>query len=76
MMKALMFVIVLSFLVGFVALIDTVIYKSYYFPELLDIITIKPGTDEWMVYVFLFIGFIHTLFEGIKKRLQKSGRNS
>lgn len=75
-MKALMFLIVLSFLVGFIALIDTGIYKSYYVPELLEIITIKPGTDEWMVYVFLFMGFIHTFREGIKKRLQKSGRNS
>jgi hypothetical protein len=64
---------ILTMLTILVASIDAFIYKSDLITEILKILSLAPGTTKWMVYVFLFIGFIYTIVAGIKGKLQKNG---
>lgn len=75
-MRVFMFLMILTILLFLVAIIDAFIYKSDFITEILKIISLAPGTNKWMVYVFLFIGFIYTIVSGIKGKLQKNGMKS
>lgn len=71
MMRTLMFMIILFLLTIMVAQIDAVLYKSYIWTEIKTIYGIDPGSNKWMVYVYLIIGFIYSIFNGIKEKLDK-----
>jgi hypothetical protein len=75
-MRTLMFFLIFSMLTALVAQIDALIYKSNPYIELFTILRLDPGTNKWMVYVFLFCGFLYTIVTGIKNRLQRNRKNS
>lgn len=72
-MRVSMFLMILTILTALAARIDAFIYKSDFITEILKILSLAPGTTKWMVYVFLFIGFIYTIVAGIKGKFQKNG---
>jgi hypothetical protein len=75
-MRVFMFLMILTILTVLVARIDAFLYKSDLITEILKILSLAPGTNKWMVFVFLFIGFIYTIVAGIKGKLQKNGMKS
>jgi hypothetical protein len=75
-MRVFMFLMILTILLFLVAIIDAFIYRSDFITEIRKILSLAPGTNKWMVYVFLFIGLIHTIVSGIKGKLQKNGMKS
>ncbi|MBO1513019.1 hypothetical protein [Metabacillus bambusae] len=75
-MRVFMFLMILTILTVLVASIDAFIYKSDLITEILKILSFAPGTNKWMVYIFLFIGFIYPIVAGIKGKLQKNGMKS
>lgn len=76
MMRALMFLIILSLLTVLVAQIDVIIYKSYLFAEISNLYSLDPASNKWIVSLFLLIGFIYAIGTGIQEKLQKNGKNS
>jgi hypothetical protein len=76
MMRALMFLIILSLLTVLVAQIDVIIYKSYLFTEISNLYSLDPASNKWIVSLFLLIGFIYAIGTGIKEKLQKNGKKS
>jgi TRAP-type mannitol/chloroaromatic compound transport system permease small subunit len=76
MMRALMFLIILSLLTVLVAQIDVIIYKSYLFTEISNLYSLDPASNKWIVSLFLLIGFIYAICTGIKEKLQKNGKKS
>ncbi|TXC89321.1 hypothetical protein FS935_17760 [Metabacillus litoralis] len=75
-MRTIMFLVVFLFLILLIAQVDAVIYKSYLFVELKRITRLKPGTNFWMVYIFLCIGFLFSIWIGIKEKLDKIRKRS
>ena len=41
------------------------------FYDLKTLLRIAPGSNKWMVYAFLLIGFIYSIVNGVKEKLQK-----
>ncbi|MCM3163589.1 hypothetical protein [Metabacillus litoralis] len=70
-MRTLMLIAIFMLLSVLVAQIDAVLYKTDLWTELKTLLRIDPGSNKWMVYAFLLIGFIYTIVGGVKEKLQK-----
>ncbi|UGB31342.1 hypothetical protein [Metabacillus sp. B2-18] len=70
-MRTLMLFTIFTILSILVAQIDAVLYKTDLWTELKTLLGIDPGSNKWMVYAFLLIGFIYSIANGIKEKLQK-----
>jgi len=70
-MRTLMLIVLFVILSILVAQIDSLLYKKDLWTELKTLLGIDPGSNKWMVYAFLLIGFIYSIVSGIKEKLQK-----
>ncbi|MCM3412308.1 hypothetical protein [Metabacillus litoralis] len=70
-MRTLMLIAIFMILSVLVAQIDALLYKTDLWNELKTLLRIDPGSNKWMVYAFLLIGFIYSIVNGVKEKLQK-----
>ncbi|UHA60679.1 hypothetical protein KDJ21_002800 [Metabacillus litoralis] len=70
-MRILMLIAIFMILSVLVAQIDALLYKTDLWNELKTLLRIDPGSNKWMVYAFLLIGFIYSIVNGVKEKLQK-----
>ncbi|MDZ5474041.1 hypothetical protein SM124_20165 [Bacillus sp. 31A1R] len=70
-MVTISFAILLTCLIGLIAIIDTFIYQSSFLYPLLTILRINPGTNKWMVYFGLGIGLISSLIVDYRLKKEK-----
>ncbi len=51
--------------------IDAFLYKSTLINQLKTLLYIDPGSNKWMIYAFLVIGFLFSIGNSVREKLQK-----
>ncbi|MFE8701387.1 hypothetical protein ACFYKX_12350 [Cytobacillus sp. FJAT-54145] len=69
-MVTLAFLVVFIFLQSVIALIDMYLYKEDFLLVISTMFRIVPGTNEWMIYVTVFLGLLYSA--GVDYRLKKN----
>lgn len=75
-MRVLMFGLVFGVMLFMVAFIDVYLYKSDLFFEVGRILYMEPGTNVWMVHVFLGVGLLYSVLMSIRSKLKQFGKRS
>lgn len=70
-MRPLMFLIIFILLSLLIAQIDAYLYKSDLFNQLKILLGIDPGSNKWMIYIFLLVGLLFSIANSVKEKLQK-----
>lgn len=65
------FLVIFSSLIGLLAFIDMFIYKSNIFYPLLTILRLNPGTNKWMVFASVGIGFVYSIMVDFRIKKNK-----
>ena len=70
-MRPLMFLMIFILLSLLIAQIDAYLYKSDLFNQLKILLGIDPGSNKWMIYIFLLVGLLFSIANSVKEKLQK-----
>lgn len=70
-MRVLMFLTIFVLLSLLIAQIDAYLYNSDLINQLKALLYIDKGSNKWMIYTFLLIGFLYSIGNSVKEKLQK-----
>ncbi|MCM3442598.1 hypothetical protein AB3Z07_02165 [Metabacillus halosaccharovorans] len=70
-MRAVMFLTIFILLSLLIAQIDAYLYSSNLINQYKTLLAMDPGSNKWMIYVFLLFGFLYSVGKSVKEKLQK-----
>ncbi|MBU7594765.1 hypothetical protein [Metabacillus halosaccharovorans] len=70
-MRAVMFLTIFILLSLLIAQIDAYLYSSNLINQYKTLLAMDPGSNKWMIYVFLLVGFLYSVGKSVKEKLQK-----
>lgn len=70
-MRALMFLMIFFLLSLLIAQIDAYLFKSNLINQFKTLLSLDSGSNKWMIYTFLLIGFLYSVGNSVKEKLQK-----
>lgn len=66
-----MFLTIFFLLSILIAQIDAYLYKSNIINQLKTLLMPDPGSNKWMIYLFLLVGFLYSVWSSVKEKVQK-----
>ncbi|PMC36743.1 hypothetical protein CJ195_15050 [Bacillus sp. UMB0899] len=70
-MRVVIFLTIFVLLSVLIAQIDAYLYSSNVITQLKILLANEPGSNKWMIYGFLLVGLLSSVWNSVKEKVQK-----